>query len=62
MFFIGFSGDFNGEFSWVFHETNTMNMAWEPHEKKHENTLNIQRFMAHEKTPTNKKTHENAMK
>ena len=33
MFFIGLLGDFNGEFSWVFHEKSTMNMAWEPHEK-----------------------------
>ena len=30
--------------------------------KKHENPLNIQRFMAHEKALTNKKTHENAIK
>ena len=35
-----------------------MSISW----KKHENTLTIQRFMAHEKTLTNKKKHENAMK
>ena len=54
MFFKGFSGEFNGEFSWVFHEK----IPWIWHEnrmKKHENPLNIQRFMAHEKTVTNKK-------
>ena len=40
---MGFSGK-------KYHEYGMRN-AW----KKHENPLNIQRFMAHEKTPTNKK-------
>ena len=35
-----------------------MRTSW----KKHENPLNIQRFMAHEKTLRNKNTRENAMK
>ena len=54
MFFIGVSGDFNGDFHGVFtkkyHEYG-MRISW----KKHENPLNIQRFMAHEKTLANKK-------
>ena len=43
-----------------FSRKNTMNMAWESHEKSI--NIPIPRFMAHEKTLTNKKTHEKAMK
>ena len=50
-FFTGFSGDFDGEFSLVFHGENAMKISW----KKHEKTLNICHFMAHEKPLTNRK-------
>ena len=50
-------GDFHGFFTKKYHEYG-MRTSW----KKHENPLNIQRFMAHEKTLRNKNTHENAMK
>ena len=54
MFFTGFSGDFDGEFSLVFHGGNAM----KSHEKSMKKPLKIQRFMTHEKT----KSHENATK
>ena len=43
-------GNFHGFFTKKYHEYG-MRISW----KKHENPLNIQRFMAHEKTVTNKK-------
>ena len=43
-------GNFHGFFTKKYHEYG-MRISW----KKHENPLNIQRFMAHEKTLTNKK-------
>ena len=33
MFFTGFSGDFDGEFSLVFHGGNAMKISWKKHEK-----------------------------
>ena len=43
-------GNFHGFFTKIYHEYG-MRIS----RKKHENPLNIQRFMAHEKTVTNKK-------
>ena len=50
MFFTGFKEILMGNFHWLL----MGNMSWKSHEKNMKKTLKIQRFMAHEKTLTNK--------
>ena len=50
MFFTGFKEILMGNFHWFL----MGNMPWKSHEKNMKKPLKIQRFMAHEKTLTNK--------